>query len=281
MATTPVALQLYAVRGDCQEDLAATIRSVAEAGYQGAEPWGYNGDSMDWMGCPARDLRRLYDDHGLACCGIHLSTEALLGDNLKRTVEFNRLLGNRFLIVAMDKQRMVSREGIDELAGILNDVAARLGCPVYRSRVGEAHVIEAMKAHGAEVGGEGDGGVIVLPVNPCRDSFTAMALVLELMAVSRRPISALRAQEPRYAMVRERLLCPPRDIAPSLRLIRGLFPGERVDLTDGVKVTWPDRWLLARPAATAPVIRLAAEAPTEAEARSLVNRVLELLSPGA
>ena len=59
---------------------------------------------------------------------------------------------------------------------MVDDVAARFECPVYRSRVGEAHVIEAMKEHGAEVGGEGDGGAIVLPVNPCRDSFLAMAL---------------------------------------------------------------------------------------------------------
>ena len=64
-------------------------------------------------------------------------------------------------------------------------------------------------------------------------------------------------------MVRERLLCPARDIAPSLRVIKDLFRGERLDLTDGVKVTWPDRWLLARPSATEPVIRLAAEAPAE------------------
>ncbi len=164
---------------------------------------------------------------------------------------------------------------------MVDDVAARFGCPVYRSRVGEAHVVEAMKEHGAEVGGEGDGGAIVLPVNPCRDSFAALALVLESMAVSERSVGALRAQVPRYSMARERLLCPARDIAPSLRLIRSLFPGERFDLTDGVKVTWPDRWLLARPSATDPVIRLAAEAPTEDEARSLVNRVLEVLSPGA
>jgi phosphomannomutase len=59
-------------------------------------------------------------------------------------------------------------------------------------------VIEAMKEHGAEVGGEGDGGAIVLPVNPCRDSFTAMALILESMAVSVRSVGALRAQVPGY-----------------------------------------------------------------------------------
>jgi phosphomannomutase len=164
---------------------------------------------------------------------------------------------------------------------MVDDVAARFGCRVHRSRVGEAHVVEAMKEHGAEVGGEGDGGAVVLPVNSCRDSFVAMAVILESMAVAQRSVGALRAQVPRYAMARERLLCPARDIAPSLRLIKDLFRGEQLDLTDGVKVTWSDRWFMARPSSTEPVIRLAAEAPSETDARSLVNRVLEVLSPGA
>jgi phosphomannomutase len=164
---------------------------------------------------------------------------------------------------------------------MIDDVAARLDCPVHRSRVGEAQVVETMKERGAEVGGEGDGGAIALPVNATRDSFTAMALILEAMATSGRSVGGLREQIPRYAMVRERLLCPPRDLTPSLRLIRRLFDGDRLDLTDGVKVMWPDRWLLARPSASEPLLRLAAEAPDEEQARSLVNRVLEALSPGA
>jgi phosphomannomutase len=164
---------------------------------------------------------------------------------------------------------------------VVDDVATRAGCAVYRSRVGEALVLQTMQECGAEIGGEDDGGVIVLPVNPCRDSFAAMAVILEEMAVSGASVGALQERVPRYSMIRERLLCPARDIAPSLRLIKSLFRGERLDLTDGVKVLWPDRWLLARPSTTESVIRLAAEAPAEAEARALVNRVLEVLSPGA
>ena len=163
---------------------------------------------------------------------------------------------------------------------MVDDVATASGVPVHRSRVGEANLIETMNERGAAVGGESDGGVVLLPVNPCRDSFTAMALILESIAVSGSSVASLRSRIPRYAVVRERLLCPARDIAPSLRVIRSLFPGEPIDATDGVKVTWPDRWLLARPSATEPVIKLAAEAPNEAEARALVNRVLEVLSPG-
>jgi phosphomannomutase len=206
-------------------------------------------------------------------------------DRLVVVDEQGTLLGEDMTVV-LAVQRWLERKPGPVVVSVavsrmVDDVAASAGCPVHRSRVGEANVVEAMTEHGAEVGGEGDGGVILLPVNPCRDSFAAMAVILEAMAVSGSSVGALRARVPRYAMVRERLLCAARDIAPSLRLIKTLFRGERFDLTDGVKVTWPDRWLLARPAGTEPVIRLAAEAPTEAEARSLVNRVIEVLSPGA
>jgi sugar phosphate isomerase/epimerase len=124
--TIPIGLQLYSVRGECARDLPATLQAVAEIGYVGAEPWGYDGVSLEWQGHPCRDIRRLYDDNNLLCCGIHLTTGALLGDNLARTVEFNKTLGNRFLIVAADAQRMKSVEGVMELAGILNDAVDTL-----------------------------------------------------------------------------------------------------------------------------------------------------------
>lgn len=121
-----IGLQLFSVRGECEKDLPATLKAVAEIGYVGVEPWGYAGDKVEWMQRTARDLRALLDDSGLACCGMHLRTEALLGDNLSRTVELNRVLGNRFLIVAADKGRMSAVSSIMELAEILNRAAETL-----------------------------------------------------------------------------------------------------------------------------------------------------------
>ncbi|MCC6446860.1 MAG: sugar phosphate isomerase/epimerase [Armatimonadetes bacterium] len=126
MAKVPIGLQLYSVRSECEKDLPGCLKATAEAGYAGAEPWGYDGAKEEWMGFAAADLRKLYDDNGLKCCGMHLMTGALLGDNLARTISLNRTLGNRFLIVAADKPRMSSVEGIKELAGILNDVSEKL-----------------------------------------------------------------------------------------------------------------------------------------------------------
>jgi len=124
--TIPIGLQLYSVRGECARDLPGALRSTAQIGYAGAEPWGYNGETLDWQGHPVRDIRKMFDDNGLNCCGMHLTTGSLSDDNLQRTVEFNRILGNRFLIVAADQKRTGSLDGVMELAAILNGAADRL-----------------------------------------------------------------------------------------------------------------------------------------------------------
>jgi len=125
MANIPVAIQLFSVRGEVQKDLAATLKNVAEIGYKGAEPWGYPGDELSWQGHTAQDIRKMYDDNGLKCCGIHLQTKAL-AENIDRTIEFNKILGNTFLVIAADKGRMSSVDGIKELAGILTRASEKL-----------------------------------------------------------------------------------------------------------------------------------------------------------
>ncbi|MFC1717962.1 sugar phosphate isomerase/epimerase family protein [Candidatus Poribacteria bacterium] len=122
----PIGLQLFSMRGECNKDLPAALKGVAEIGYEAAEPWGYGGDNLEWLGWPVKDVRKMFDDNGLKCCGIHLATGALLGDNLSRTIELNQILGNKFLIIAADGQRMKAVDTIMELAGILNDTAEKL-----------------------------------------------------------------------------------------------------------------------------------------------------------
>ncbi|MCC6727936.1 MAG: phosphoglucosamine mutase [Chthonomonadales bacterium] len=162
---------------------------------------------------------------------------------------------------------------------MVDDVAAELGCPVCRTRVGEINVVERMLELGSPVGGEGNGGVIVPALNPCRDSFVGMAMILEALAREGGTIREMRERIPTYAMEKARLACAARDIAPALRRLRAAFAGETVDETDGVKVVWPDRWLQARASNTEPIIRVVAEAPTEEAAAALVREALACLAP--
>lgn len=88
----PIGLQLYSVRALMAKDLPGTIKKVAEMGYQGVEFAGY----FDYK---AEDLRKILDDCGIVCCGTHTGLDTLLGDNLEKTIAFNKTLGNKFLIV--------------------------------------------------------------------------------------------------------------------------------------------------------------------------------------
>jgi phosphomannomutase len=164
---------------------------------------------------------------------------------------------------------------------MIDDVAGRYGCRVVRTRVGETHVVEKMIDVGAEIGGEGNGGVILRPVNACRDSFIGMALVLEALARDATTLRGLRARLPVYSLLQETLLCPAREVAPALRLLQQHYREHTLDLTDGIKVTWNDRWIQIRPSNTEPIIRLTAEAPNAADARAMLNEAIERLSPGS
>jgi sugar phosphate isomerase/epimerase len=113
----PVGLQLYSVRNECAKDLPAVLAAVAAMGYEGVEFAGYHRRG-------AAELRELLDDNGLRCCGTHLGIDALAGDELSRTVEFNRNLGNEFLIVAsLPDERMADRQACLETARAFNEIS--------------------------------------------------------------------------------------------------------------------------------------------------------------
>jgi phosphomannomutase len=59
--------------------------------------------------------------------------------------------------------------------------------------------------------------------------------------------------------------------------LRQRFSDASVDERDGLRLAWPDRWLHVRPSGTEPIVRLIAEAPTQAAAEALVSAGRELL----
>lgn len=120
MARIPVALQLYSVREDCQRDLPGTLRAVAEMDYEGVEFAGYYGRT-------AQELRTLLDDLGLKAISTHTGLQSVLGDELKRTIEFNEALGNRHLIVpSLPAERRASRQAWLDTAKLFDEVAEQV-----------------------------------------------------------------------------------------------------------------------------------------------------------
>lgn len=158
---------------------------------------------------------------------------------------------------------------------VVDDVANTYGCEVIRTKIGEAHVVEAMVANGCDIGGEGNGGIIYPRVSTVRDGLTGMALVLELMATSGMSITQLVAGLPAYCMRKEKLPCVSENPRQLLGRLASSVDAAHIDRRDGVKLTFEKSWVHVRASNTEPILRCYAEAETEPEAGNLVEMVKE------
>jgi phosphomannomutase len=159
------------------------------------------------------------------------------------------------------------------------DLARRYGVPFFRSKVGEANVVDLMLAEGAILGGEGNGGVIDPRVGLVRDSFVGMALVLDAMAARQLPVSALADELPQYAIQKMAITLEASRVAEALDVLERALPEGQPDRLDGLRLDFADgAWLLVRPSNTEPIVRAIAEAPTAAGAKSLCERAAVALA---
>ena len=154
----------------------------------------------------------------------------------------------------------------------LEDVVSRHGGRVHWVRVGSVDVSRAMVENGYLLGGEENGGIMYGPHHPVRDGAMVMALLLQILAERRRPLSELIAEQPIYSKVKIKVECPNELKEEVLRRLPSLVEGLDVDTLDGVKVTYGDgSWIMVRPSGTEPVCRLYAEARDEETVMSLIS----------
>lgn len=156
------------------------------------------------------------------------------------------------------------------------DLAAKYGCPFHRSHVGEANVVSKMLEVNALIGGEGNGGVIEPQVGFVRDSFVSMAYVLDGLVVRKTSLADWVDSLPRYTIVKDKLHCPRDRVDRACDALRSAYKTASATEGDGLRLDWPDRWVQVRASNTEPIIRLIAEAPDEAKAKSLCAEAIEL-----
>jgi phosphomannomutase len=198
-------------------------------------------------------------------------------DRLAIVSERGRVIGEEYTLVLAARYVLGHERGgvVANLSttSVLDAVAARFDCPIYRSKIGEANVAGEMLRRDAVIGGEGNGGVIYPRINFARDSLVGMALVLHLLAETNRTVSELIAELPRSYMIKEKLDCRSDKIRAVLRMVRDEYARLPMDLRDGVKVTTPDGWFLVRGSNTEPIIRIVAEAEDQERVRGMIEDV--------
>lgn len=201
--------------------------------------------------------------------------------------EDGSLFGEEYTLVACADFWLSKKKGdvVNNLSSsrALRDIAEKHRVRCHSAKVGEAHVIETMKAVNASIGGEGNGGVILPDAHYGRDALVGVALFFAAFAEwqERNPtgkLSDFKRTFPQYVIAKHKLkLDGSVNLDAALDALAKRHENERVTTIDGVKIEFAESWAHLRKSNTEPIVRIYAEAKSKAEADALAKRFADEL----
>jgi phosphomannomutase len=166
---------------------------------------------------------------------------------------------------------------------MIDDLAERHGSKVFRTKIGEINVTGLLLEKKFGFGGEGNGGVIVPEINPCRDSLVAMGLILELLSQEKdRKLSDILKDFPSYCMKKQKINASNEDLRVFYEKLdeaaKDFFEHYSIDKQDGIKIYNSEEWLHIRASNTEPIIRIMAESETSTRTDTLIKEGRDLIA---
>ena len=155
----------------------------------------------------------------------------------------------------------------------LDKLAEKHSCSVERSAVGEINVVQKMLALNSELGGEGNGGVILKESHLGRDSLVGAAMVLNRMSQEQTKISKIHSSLPQFHIMKDKIILDGVDKNIVEKKVKSIFSDAEINSNDGLKLIWNDCWIHIRTSNTEPIMRIYAEAPSKKVAEKLVEQV--------
>ncbi len=153
-------------------------------------------------------------------------------------------------------------------------LADKFNSKVIRTKVGSVEVSRKMVPTDALVGFEENGGFMYGKHNQVRDGCMALALMLDLLATSEKPLSDEIASLPPSFTTKDKILCSAENVSKLVSSLKEEFPNS--DTTDGIKITFdPKNWVMIRPSGTEPIIRVYAEAESQEKLDDLMSEYLK------
>ncbi len=163
-------------------------------------------------------------------------------------------------------------------SSLIEKVAKEYGFQVIYCPVGPPEIAEYILKHNASYGYEETGKYIFPPDTLWGDSILSTVNLLKIMNLRGLTLEELAKEFPQYHQVKEKIPVAreiKREVVKRIgdylqnnppKGVRGII---RVD---GVKMIYEDAWLLIRASGTEDVIRIFSDAPSEKEARELVEQ---------
>jgi phosphomannomutase/choline kinase len=166
---------------------------------------------------------------------------------------------------------------------LLDRLATLFGEKCVETPVGFKWIAAAMVKHDALLGGESSGGLTVRGHILGKDGIFAAALIVEMLAVTGKRISALLERvyqltgtmasvEDNLPATPEMRIVVPQRVKAMIEAGGAPYPVQRVSYSDGIKLYLErDNWVLLRFSGTEPLLRIFAEADTQEQAVALVE----------
>jgi phosphomannomutase/phosphoglucomutase len=162
---------------------------------------------------------------------------------------------------------------------IVSDIAEEIGGEVIWTPVGCIFVSRKMIQEKNILGGEENGGLFFSPHQSVRDGPMAAALMAEIIAQSDTSLSELADELPKYHQKKDRIKCP-----NSLKkkvmdfVIENVQEKAEILTIDGIKLIFPDSWILIRPSGTEPIFRIFVEAKSAERADTMMDKGLKIVN---
>lgn len=164
----------------------------------------------------------------------------------------------------------------------LADVVAKNNCKLISTKVGSPIVAREMIKHDCIFGGEENGGLIFPSLHYCRDSAMSIAVLLEIIAKTKKSLKDLVSQIPIYEMFKSKMPCPNEKKQALMDAVKKQLSSDpairRIDETDGIKFYLETGWVLMRPSGTEPLFRIYSEAKDARTAKDLARAYQSLAS---
>ncbi len=200
-------------------------------------------------------------------------------DRLCFVTEEGNAFGEEYTLVAVADYVLQHTPGatVSNLSSTraLRDVTENHNQVYDAAAVGEVNVVTKMKAVGAVIGGEGNGGIIYPELHYGRDALVGIALFLTHLAKSGKKISQLKQSYPLYHISKNKItLTANMDIDGLLKKIEEKYKDLPHSTIDGLKIEFDKEWVHLRKSNTEPIIRIYSEAASEEKANQLAEQII-------
>ena len=207
----------------------------------------------------------------------HVGERLALVDELGHVVQ-----DDRALLVLLDLVAAERRGGRIALPVTTTRVAEQVtrfhGTGVLWTSTAPDDLARAARQPGVVFAGDGCGGYVLPELSSALDGVAAFVRLLGLVARTRLTLSQIDARIPRAHVVRRSVPTPWAVKGTVMRTVMAAAEGERLDLTDGVRVVEGDRrWALVLPDPTEAVTHVWAEGEDDEDATSRVTAWVEVV----